>query len=273
MVKKHVMTKYFIITIFFLYSFFSFSQENNTSTAETVTFEIIENAPIFPGCEQLDKKLQKKCLQNNIQKHVAKNFNTKLANQIGLEPGKTRVQVIFQIASDGIVKDVKASGDHKLLEEEGIRVVNSLPKMTPGLHKGKAVGVNYSLPIVLMVAKKMEDQITDKVNKQYISDNIKKIIEKGGSSLANKTTYDTLRKLGYKPRDKIKVFTAFSIDSDGYVKDIRARGPHKIFEDEAVRIVKQLPKMALAGKNRAGVVNNFTLPITIIIEKPKKEKK
>ncbi|MDY7396276.1 energy transducer TonB [Aureibaculum sp. 2210JD6-5] len=269
------MIKYFLIIFCAFSTFFVFSQEKekDTTNNETISFAIIEDAPIFPGCEKLDKKLQKTCLQNQIQKHVAKNFNTKLANEVGLEPGKTRMYVIFQIASDGIVKDVRASGEHEILEKEGIRVISSLPKMTPGLHKGKPVGVNYSLPIVLMVAKKMEDEITDKVNIQYISENVQKIIEKGESTLVNEATYEKIKKLGYKPKDKIKVITVFSIDSEGYIKDVRARGPHKIFEDEAIRIVKQLPKMSFDGTNKAGADNKFTLPITIIIEKPKKEKK
>ncbi|MET2983772.1 energy transducer TonB [Aureibaculum conchae] len=266
------MIKYFIITFWILCAFSGFSQENNTSKSETVGFAIIENPPIFPGCENIEKKLQKRCLQNQIVKHVSKNFNTKLANEVGLEPGKTKLYVNFEIASDGTIKNAKARGEHKALEEEGIRVIYSLPKMTPGHHEGNAVDVKYTLPVVLMVGKKMEDDITNKVNIQYIKDNIKKVIEKGSSNLTNETVYEKIRKLGYKPKDEVKVFTQFSVDNDGFVKNIKARGPHKIFENEAIKILKQLPKIELAGKNNVGISNEFNLPIIIVIEKPKKKK-
>lgn len=267
------MIKYFIITICVFYTFLSFSQENSTTKSETVGFTIIETPPIFPGCENVEKKLQKTCLQNQIVKHVSKNFNTKLANEVGLEPGKTRIYVIFEIAADGTIKNAKARGEHKKLEEEGIRVINSLPKMTPGYHEGNAVAVKYTLPIVLMVDKKMEDRIVEKAIISVVSDKTKAIIEEGESSLTDETVYAKIKKLGYKPKDKVKVFAVFAIDKDGYIKDVRARGPHKIFEDEAIRVIKELPQMTPAERSGTKVSTKYTLPITFIIEKPKKRKK
>lgn len=267
------MTKYVLITLCLFCSFLGFSQEKDSVISETVDFIIIENPPIFPGCEKLDNKLQKMCLQNQIQKHIGNNFNTGLANSLNLEPGKTKLIVVFEIASDGNVKNVKATGKHKKLEEEGLRVINSLPKMTPGFHEGNAVGVKFTLPITLMVDKKMEGKISDKINHAYISDKIQNIIEKDKTSFINETNYEIIKKLGYKTKDKVIVYTAFSIDKDGYIKDIKTRGPHKIFENEAMRILNQLSKTILTGTNRAGVSNKFTMPITITIEKPEKEKK
>ncbi len=58
--------------------------------AEDVPFAIIEDAPIYPGCKGNKKEL-KKCLQASIQKHVTRKFNTSLAGDLGLDPGKKRV--------------------------------------------------------------------------------------------------------------------------------------------------------------------------------------
>jgi len=118
---------------------------------EDVPFAIIEDAPIFPGCEKLDKNLRKMCLQNQIKKHVAANFNTSLANKLDLASGKKRVYVVFKINKNGDVVDLRARGPHKRLEMEAMRVVKLLPKMIPGKLRGKPVGVKYTLPITFIV--------------------------------------------------------------------------------------------------------------------------
>ncbi|MEN8185733.1 MAG: energy transducer TonB [Bacteroidota bacterium] len=117
---------------------------------EDVPFAIIEDAPVYPGCK--GTKAQKKaCLQEKIQKHVSKKYNTELASELGLAPGKKKVYVQFKIDKNGDITDIKARGPHKRLEKEAIRVVNLLPKMTPGKQRGRAVSVRYTLPITLVV--------------------------------------------------------------------------------------------------------------------------
>ncbi|MDY7395864.1 M56 family metallopeptidase [Aureibaculum sp. 2210JD6-5] len=116
---------------------------------EDVPFAAIENAPIFPDCENAEDP--KKCLQESIQKHVARKFNVDLAKTLGLEPGKKKVYVVFKIDKEGNITDIKSRGPHADLEAEAIRVVNELPKMIPGEHQGKKVGVKYTLPITLLI--------------------------------------------------------------------------------------------------------------------------
>lgn len=58
-----------------------------------------------------------------------------------------------------------------------------------------------------------------------------------------------------------RIFVVFRIDEKGEVTNIKARGPHRILEEEAERVVKLLPKMT-PGKQRnrpVGVI--YTLPI------------
>jgi len=117
---------------------------------EDVPFAIIEDAPVFPGCKG-SKAEKKKCLQEKIRKHVTKKYNVDLANELGLDPGKKKVYVIFKISKTGAITDVRARGPHKRLESEASRVVKLLPKMIPGKQRGRAVGVKYTLPITLLV--------------------------------------------------------------------------------------------------------------------------
>lgn len=115
-----------------------------------IPFSIIEDAPIYPGCKGNKAELRK-CLQKSIQKHIARKFNTGLAGELGLDPGKKRVIVLFKIDKKGNIVDVVARGPHARLEKEGIKVVKMLPKMIPGKQRGRAVGVKYTLPITLQV--------------------------------------------------------------------------------------------------------------------------
>jgi len=120
---------------------------------ETVPFALIEKVPVFPGCEGTEEEL-KACLQEKITAHVGANFNSGLAKGLGLEAGLSKIFVMFTIDKEGNVKDVKARAAHIKLQEEAIRVIASLPKITPGKQKGEAVGVKYSLPIAFMVEEK-----------------------------------------------------------------------------------------------------------------------
>ncbi|MGB8705358.1 MAG: energy transducer TonB [Gillisia sp.] len=116
-----------------------------------VPFAVIEDVPIYPGCEGLkDNKARKDCMSEKVQKFVSKNFNTDLGNQLGLT-GVNRVIVQFKIDKNGNVTDVKSRAPHPRLEQEAARVINSLPHMQPGKQRGKPVGVIYSLPIVFQI--------------------------------------------------------------------------------------------------------------------------
>lgn len=116
-----------------------------------VAFAVIEQVPVFPGCENLSSNEEMKtCMSKKISDFVIGNFNTKKANELGLS-GRQRISVIFKIDTDGNVIDVKSRAPHPVLQEEAERVVKSIPQMIPGRHKGKDVKVNYSLPIIFQV--------------------------------------------------------------------------------------------------------------------------
>jgi protein TonB len=124
--------------------------EEEEDVIEDVPFAIIEDVPVYPGCKG-NKDQLRECLQEEITKHVNKKFNSELASDLGLSPGVKRIFVMFKIDKSGNITDVMARAPHKRLEEEAIRVVNLLPKMTPGKQRGRPVGVKYSLPIAFKV--------------------------------------------------------------------------------------------------------------------------
>lgn len=66
-----------------------------------------------------------------------------------------RVAVQFVIAEDGAITNARIfKAVHPLLDEEALRVVNAMPKWTPGSQNGKAVKVLYTLPITFKLDKK-----------------------------------------------------------------------------------------------------------------------
>ena len=119
------------------------------SNADEVPITYIEQAPVFPGCE--DASDQKKCLQESISAHISQNFDPSIAKSLGLEAGKKKVYVQFTIDKNGNIIEAKARGPHELLEEEALRVINDLPMLRPGEQDGKKVSVKYTLPISLVV--------------------------------------------------------------------------------------------------------------------------
>lgn len=125
-------------------------QKKEYKNASHVPFSIIDQVPVFPGCEGMSNDEQRNCMSKKISKHVNINFNTNLAKDLNLV-GKQRINVIFKIDKKGHIVDVRSRAPHPDLEAEAIRVINTLPKMVPGIHNNKKVNVPYSLPITFQV--------------------------------------------------------------------------------------------------------------------------
>jgi len=108
-----------------------------------VPFAVIEDVPIFPGCESESNK--RACFQKMMQKHISKNFRyPEIAQDMGVQG---RVSVMFTIQKDGSIGNVRMRGPDKNLEKEAARIIGKLPKMTPGKQRGRAVRVPFSIPI------------------------------------------------------------------------------------------------------------------------------
>jgi len=108
-----------------------------------VAFSVIEDVPVFPGCE--DAKDKRACFQEMMNKHIAKNFRyPELAQEMGIQG---LVNIMFVIQKDGSIGNVQMRGPDKSLEVEAQRIIDKLPKMVPGKQRGQAVKVPFSLPI------------------------------------------------------------------------------------------------------------------------------
>lgn len=118
---------------------------------DKVPFLLIEDAPIYKGCEGLSKIENKKCFVKSIKKFVRKRFNIDLAQGLGLSPGKYRMFAQFVIDKSGNIDQVLIKAPHHRLKKEVNSIINRLPKFTPGMQRKVPVSVKFTLPVVFNI--------------------------------------------------------------------------------------------------------------------------
>lgn len=143
-------------------------------STDAVAFAVIDEVPIFPGCENaVDKK---QCFNEKIVEHIKKHFRyPEAAEKQGIQG---RVSILFTIDTNGEISSIKKRGPSEILENEAVRIIERLPKMQPGKHKGETVNVPFAIPITF----KLKDQAKDENEQTYSNKGEMKV----GGILANK---------------------------------------------------------------------------------------
>lgn len=101
---------------------------------EKPIFTVVEKNPQFPG----GMRALTEFLGSNIKYPES-------AKNDGIQG---RVFYNFVVNEDGTISDIKVlRGINKEIDEEGMRVIQSMPKWKPGIQRGKAVRVSFNLPI------------------------------------------------------------------------------------------------------------------------------
>jgi periplasmic protein TonB len=139
------MKKYFL-TFLVIFTSNSFSQEEmENENKEEITINIIEDIPVFPGCEDIERDYRINCFNLKISDHIKINFKyPKKALKRNIQG---RVLVSFIINKEGNIVNIDTRGADPILQTEAYRIVRLLPKMTPGSQRGKPVNVKYTIPI------------------------------------------------------------------------------------------------------------------------------
>jgi protein TonB len=139
---------YFIIFLFIL-SNTSWSQKaiviSNEEEENTVPFAIIEDVPVFPGCEEIEKKEGMKCFENKLREHIVANF--RYPKKALKEKIEGRVNVHYIINEEGLVEDIQTKGGNPILQTEALRIIRLIPKMEPGKFRGKPIKCKHVIPI------------------------------------------------------------------------------------------------------------------------------
>ena len=289
-----------------LYDSNTYESENKQIKVEDIVevpFNVIESVPTLPECETLKTNEERKqCMSQFVSKHVAKNFNTDIADSLGIK-GKQRIFAQFKIDKEGQVIGIKTRASHEVLEKEAYRVINMLPHFTAGTQKGKKVVVQYALPIVFQIAESESSRTSTPNYKRFVEDLKKKDsleIEETAASVIEKfpihpdcealvsnedrkkctvsaVNVFLARNFNTKmaealdlPAGKQRIFVNFEIDKRGKIKDLKARATHKKLEEEALRVIKLLPDFIPGENNGEKVDVPLSIPIVFMIAEDKK---
>lgn len=102
----------------------------------TQVYQVVEQMPQFPGGSNGLMTYLRNCI---IYPQEARDANI-----------QGKCFVTFVVDSNGKIKDarVQKSSGNEALDKESVRVVESMPRWTPGKQNGKNVAVQYTLPIM-----------------------------------------------------------------------------------------------------------------------------
>lgn len=103
---------------------------------EQTIFEVVEQMPEFPNGGMA-----------GLMQYLSKNIKYPTIAQENGTQGRVTVQ--FVVNRDGSIVDAKVlRGVDPYLDKEAIRVIISMPKWKPGMQRGKAVRVKYTVPVM-----------------------------------------------------------------------------------------------------------------------------
>lgn len=107
-----------------------------------MSFDVIEEAPTFPGCQDaVDKR---NCFKEKMQKHILENF--KFPEKGSNQDFQGKVEVLFSVLKNGSIENF-TDGPNKAFKDEIERVLQLLPKMEPGKQGRETMETLYKFPL------------------------------------------------------------------------------------------------------------------------------
>lgn len=217
------------------------AQQNGAAPAS----KSVDAEPDFPGGNA--------ALMQFLTENIHYPESAKAANAEGL------VVFSFTVKKDGSLADIRElktkNVNHPDMVTEARRVIDLMPKWKPAIVDGKITETQYSLPIRFKL-----DQ--DEVVKYQDTD--KKPSFPGGEEammrfISSKINYpQAARKAGIGGMVAIR----FIVEKDGSIGNITAlKSPDPSLSEEAIRVVKLMPKFDPGFKAGAAVRVEFVLPV------------
>ena len=243
-----------------------------TSEEDTV-YQTVDEMPQFPGGEI------------KLLEYVAKNVN--YPEEAKDKEIQGRVFISFVIEKDGSVSNVKVlRGIGGGCDAEAVRVIKSLPKWKPGKMKGEPVRVSYQIPINFKLggqpAKPAQQTDANKPDMKPDKNGVYQIVEEmprfpGDDKALMEYLQSNLQvPEKYKGDDaqyrltEYRTFVRFVVTEDGLLSDInliKKTEGFKDLDDEALRVVKAMPKWNPGKMDGKPVKVYFNLPIIFKFKK------
>ena len=133
-----------ILPFLILFTFYLFNI--NAQTKEDGIYQVVEEMPRFPGCENESKDKRMDCVNKKFLTFIYENLIYPEEAKRNETEGTVIVQ--FVIKKDGSIdnyKIVKDIGDG--CAKEAIRALKEMPIWIPGKQRRKPVNVRYTLPV------------------------------------------------------------------------------------------------------------------------------
>lgn len=218
-------------------------------------YTVVDQQPVFPDGD--------KAMMDFIGKNVVYPKSAQEKKKEG------RVVCTFVVERDGSIVEprILKSVDPEL-DVEAIRVVEMMPKWNPGMQRGKAVRVQYTLPIMFRL-NKPDTPSAATIDVVESSDKIFTVVEKkpefpgGDQELAkfiqNNQQYPVDAK---EAKAEGRVVCSFVIDKEGSTTNVKVeKDVHPSLDKEAVRVIKSMPKWTPGEQKGEPVAVKYTLPI------------
>ncbi|WP_308549648.1 M56 family metallopeptidase [uncultured Parabacteroides sp.] len=233
--------------------------------ARNQIFTVVEVMPEFPGGQGALLKFLK--------------TNVKYPESAMKEGIEGRVSCSFVVGKDGVISDAEViRGVSPALDEEALRVVNSMPVWSPGKQRGEAVNVKYTVPVTFRLSggeKKTSSRIAKRQIKEIdTSGRIFTVVQHmpefpGGQALLLKYLATRIKYPVIAQENGIqgRVSCSFVVDTDGSLKDIKVvRGIDPSLDKEAVRVIREMPKWNPGVQNDMAVAVKYTVPVTFRLQ-------
>ncbi|MEL7149055.1 MAG: hypothetical protein AAFO69_21965 [Bacteroidota bacterium] len=128
------------------------SSAQNRTIESPITLDMVDSAPVYPGCEGLSKDALGKCFIESVENFVVSNFDQQLKSRLS-QPGAKKLEVIFMIDQDGKLHNTKVRGDDLIIQAEVLRVLKMLPTMQPAMIYETRTDMAYSLNLFNVLTK------------------------------------------------------------------------------------------------------------------------
>ena len=199
-----------------------------------------------------------------------------------------RVFISFVVEKDGSVSNVEVKrGIGGGCDEEAVRVISAMPKWKPGIKDGKPVRVSYMMPIVFKLtegqpAKPSKKADANKPDMKPDKDGVYQIVEEMPRFPGDEKALMEYLKSNLQMPEKYKgddaefrlaeyrTFIRFVVTEDGSISDvnlIKKTEGFKDLDDEALRVVKAMPKWEPGKMGGKPVKVYFHLPVVFKFNK------
>ena len=214
-------------------------------------FTVVEKMPSFPGGDA------------ELLKYIATNIKYPKESQDNGEQG--RVICSFIVGRDGSVNNPEVlRGVTPLLNEEAVRVINTMPRWNPGMQRGKAVAVKYTVPITFRLKSPVEEAkeetltVVD-VMPQYPGGDRELL-----KFIAQSIKYPTdAQEAGVQGR----VICSFVVDKKGNIVEPKIiRGIDPSLDAEALRVIGMMHRWTPGRQDGKAVRVLYTVPITFRLQ-------